>query len=68
MSVRTAKLAFPEFARVTVVAEVVHSGRARLLANAGVRDGEGNLVAQAHAALLPSKAQLKAATEGTTTP
>ncbi|SDM68281.1 uncharacterized domain 1-containing protein [Allokutzneria albata] len=51
-----------------VVAEVVHSGRARLLANASVRDGEGNLVAQAHAALLPSKAQLKAATEGTTTP
>ncbi|MCP3802223.1 PaaI family thioesterase [Allokutzneria sp. A3M-2-11 16] len=52
----------------SVVAEVVHAGRARLLTNASIRDDEGNLVAQAHAALLPNKPQPKAEQDGTTTP
>lgn len=50
-----------------VIGEVVHAGRARVLVNATIRSQEGDLIAQARAAVLPNKRfAIGAATEGET--
>jgi uncharacterized protein (TIGR00369 family) len=45
-----------------VMGEVVHAGRSRLLVNATIRGPEGDLIAQAHAAVLPNAASTPKAT------